>query len=49
VGFGGGGDRFEIAEVQWWPTGGLPKMRREAVHVVERYADVLAPGGAGER
>jgi ADP-ribose pyrophosphatase YjhB (NUDIX family) len=49
VGFGGGGDRFEIAEVRWWPTGRLPKMRREAVHVVERYADVLASDGADGR
>ncbi len=33
----GGSDRFEIAEVQWWPVDELPVLRREAGHVLERY------------
>lgn len=30
-------DRFEIAEIQWWPVDSLPALRHEAAHVVERY------------
>lgn len=36
-----GSDRFEIAEVGWWPLGELPPLRREAYRVIERYPDVL--------
>jgi mRNA-decapping enzyme subunit 2 len=36
-------DRFEIAEVQWWPVDALPVLRQEAAHVVERYPELLAP------
>ena len=32
-----GSDRFEIAEVAWWPLDELPPLRREARRVVERY------------
>lgn len=30
-------DRFEIAEVGWWPIAQLPELRREAKRVVEEY------------
>ena len=32
-----GSDRFEIAEVAWWPIDDLPRLRREARSAVERY------------
>lgn len=38
-----GSDRFEIAEVRWWPLDDLPFLRREARYVIERYSDVIHP------
>lgn len=42
-GVGDGSDRFEIAEVRWWPLDDLPVLRREARYVIERYSDVIRP------
>jgi 8-oxo-dGTP diphosphatase len=30
-------DRFEIAEIRWWPVDELPELRHEASRVVELY------------
>lgn len=30
-------DRFEIAEIGWWPLDALPALRHEAVDVIARY------------
>jgi ADP-ribose pyrophosphatase YjhB (NUDIX family) len=35
-------DRFEIAEVGWWPVAALPALRREAAVLFERYADLFS-------
>lgn len=34
-------DRFEIAEVRWWPVAEMPALRREAGYVFERYANLF--------